>query len=319
MSQFQYNMTNEDINILGQNLILKPIDKSSLPIIYADEDLFATEINNVPVCILKIKDGKWTPKQFVNLANTLERSIRQPIVFYFSNIDRRLVYRLKENNINFIVGNATIYIPELMIAYKEQPIYKSGRLVPYAQIILLNYLLKQTQSQMTYKEIQNLTEISYLNVSRGIRSLEVCHLCKLKRLEKTIVVQFNADKAALWSSAQAYLINPIVKISFCDEIKKTDFSIGGISALAEYGDINPEYVTTFVLDKDEYKLLMSKKQIIKDNPYDGKYRIEIWKYNPKQILNGSYVDFLSLFLTLKDNADPRIQKELNKMIEKLWL
>lgn len=45
-------------------------------------------------------------------------------------------------------------------------------------------------------------------------------------------------------------------------------------------------------------------------------RIEIWSYPPLSV-NG-VVDELSLYLTLKDDEDPRVEKELENMMNKIW-
>jgi hypothetical protein len=311
-------MNTEEIILLGQKLALNPIDKAALPILYADEDLFFTDIEKIPVCVLKVRDTKWTPKQFGNTAKTIGKIVNRPMVFFFNNIDRKLAYRLKENSINFIVGDTTVYLPEFMMAYKKPSLQNSEKLVPIAQIILLSCLLKHIPAQATYKEIQSRLKITYLNVSRGIRSLEVCHLCEVTKMGKTVNVRFSADLSALWADAQPYLINPKIETFYCDRIEEADLPIGGITALSEYGDINPENVTTFVMNKDVYRSQIEEGQIKNKNPYEGKYKVEIWKYNPKLIVQGSFVDNFSLYLTLKDNVDPRIQKELDKMIKKLW-
>ena len=45
-------------------------------------------------------------------------------------------------------------------------------------------------------------------------------------------------------------------------------------------------------------------------------RIEIWKYPPIP-MEEEFVDKLSLYLTLKDDVDPRVEKELEIMINKM--
>jgi hypothetical protein len=55
------------------------------------------------------------------------------------------------------------------------------------------------------------------------------------------------------------------------------------------------------------------------NKIEGIYKIEIWKY-PTSIPylgNGGFVDKLSLFLSMKNDPDSRIEKELEIMIEEM--
>ncbi|ROT02923.1 hypothetical protein EEL42_13055 [Muribaculaceae bacterium Isolate-100 (HZI)] len=49
--------------------------------------------------------------------------------------------------------------------------------------------------------------------------------------------------------------------------------------------------------------------------FEDTQRIEIWKYPPSG--TSGYVDKLSLFLTLKDDNDPRVEKEIAIMMNKI--
>lgn len=311
-------MLENTIIILGEKIRLYPMDKSSLPILYADEQLFFADIEGIPVCVFEVNSIKWTPKQFAVAAKTIGNSCARPVIYYFNHIDRKLAYRLKEKSLNFIVGSSTAYLPELMMAYKEKSVVLRDKTVPSGQIILFNYLLTHINSQSTYDEIVHQSGMNYLNVSRGIRSLENCHLCRTLKKGKGVIVEFNTDRSSLWTDAQPYLFNPVIQSFYCDRVEDTRLLMGGITALSEYSDINPDSIITLSVGKNTYKSLTDNKVINNENPYDGETRIEIWKYDPDLISRTNVVDPFSLFLTLKDHADPRIQKELNNMIEQIW-
>lgn len=53
------------------------------------------------------------------------------------------------------------------------------------------------------------------------------------------------------------------------------------------------------------------------NPTEGNCCIEIWQY-PSIPINEHFVDMLSLAISLQDDHDPRVEKEVELMIEKLW-
>lgn len=311
-------MLENTIIILGEKIRLYPMDKSSLPILYADEQLFFADIEKIPVCVFKVNNIKWTPKQFSVAAKTIARNCERPVIYYFNNIDRKLAYRLREKGINFIVGSSTVYLPELMMSYKEKSVVVRDKIVPSGQVILFNYLLAHINNQSAYNEIVRQSGMNYLNVSRGIRALENCNLCNTQKKGKEVMVEFSADRSSLWEDAQPYLINPIIKSFYCDNVEDAKFLTGGISALSEYSDINPDSIMTLSIGKNTYKSLTDKKVMNNENPYEGETRIEVWKYDPELISRTSLVDPFSLYLTLKDDADPRIQKELNNMIEKIW-
>ena len=64
---------------------------------------------------------------------------------------------------------------------------------------------------------------------------------------------------------------------------------------------------------------MFPKSSIPCNDIEGRYTIEIWKYPtcmPHQP-NTKIVDKLSLYLSMKDDPDARIEKELEELIENM--
>lgn len=92
-----------------------------------------------------------------------------------------------------------------------------------------------------------------------------------------------------------------------------ELSISGINALANYTHLNPsKYGSVAVWDR------YFKKYINEYNKIEGQYAIEIWRCPTSNPFNQEkYVDKLSLYLSLRDNPDPRVEKELEFMIEEL--
>lgn len=83
----------------------------------------------------------------------------------------------------------------------------------------------------------------------------------------------------------------------------------GINALSEYTMINRE-------DRDMYaftKMDIRNSEIKTDKKY-GTYRIEIWRYDPKLLTHSEVVDKLSLYLSLVNHEDERVQIELENLI-----
>ena len=45
--------------------------------------------------------------------------------------------------------------------------------------------------------------------------------------------------------------------------------------------------------------------------------LEMWSYPPKQLSDGELVDRLSLYLSLKDSQDERVEAALEELLEKI--
>lgn len=85
-----------------------------------------------------------------------------------------------------------------------------------------------------------------------------------------------------------------------------------MNALASYTMLNEESRQCWAVTKKELKILA----VATDKQF-GENEIQVWKYNPKMLSTEGVVDKLSLYLSLKDNEDERIQIELERLINEM--
>jgi len=77
-------------------------------------------------------------------------------------------------------------------------------------------------------------------------------------------------------------------------------------------------------DRGSFFALLKTKELINLNDYEGKYCLEVWKYNPEILVKRLHndmkvVDPLSLYLSFKENTDERIEMALEQIIKKyIW-
>ena len=108
------------------------------------------------------------------------------------------------------------------------------------------------------------------------------------------------------------LIDPIKSIEYTSDIFP-EGDVGGISALSHYSMLASEDVPTRVLTAEWVR--EHKSSIPELHSFEDTQRIEIWKYPP--LGTSGYVDKLSLYLTLKDDKDPRVEKEIEIMMNEI--
>ena len=107
------------------------------------------------------------------------------------------------------------------------------------------------------------------------------------------------------------LVSPIERLCYTDAILEEQ-QISGVNALASYTMLNEESRQCWAVTKKELKTLA----IVTDKQF-GENEIQVWKYNPKKLSTEGVVDKLSLYLSLKDNEDERIQIELERLINEM--
>jgi hypothetical protein len=138
---------------------------------------------------------------------------------------------------------------------------------------------------------------------------------------KRKVMRFQKAGKELWERALPLLVNPVEQKIYCDEfLSKASFPVCGINALAHYTRLNPDPERIIMMGMERFRELKASGALVRPNEFDGNVVIEAWKYPPvaKMGETPQWVDKLSLALSLHDDDDPRVEKEVELMIEKLW-
>ena len=93
----------------------------------------------------------------------------------------------------------------------------------------------------------------------------------------------------------------------------------GINALAKHSHLNPDSENWVAITAKEFRKLKSEEAFVNLNPFDGQVIVEVWKYPPiKQIeASENCVDKLSLALSLANDDDPRVEQEVEYLIENM--
>lgn len=321
---------------LGINAIVKPIlnkDLGNLPM-YINQayNLYDAILFNKNIVLIEQKNEAnfsvlQTEKQLQLIRNTFNKTV----VLVLENLQSYNRKRLIEKRINFIVADKQLFLPELLINLSENysaPKAKSKKLMPSSQFILLYYLLnKKNIWQMeahSFKEIASKLNYTPMAVSYAINELKEHELITIHG-EKEKHIKFHLETNALWDKAlkQNILESPVLKTMFVDELpSNVKFLKSNCAALPQYANINPSSQPFFAIEKSLFYSLQKNRNLVNANAIEGKYAIEIWKYNPELLFNGTLenntvVDPLSLYLSLKDSTDERIEMALEQLIEKM--
>jgi hypothetical protein len=222
-----------------------------------------------------------------------------------------------EKNVFFVVSDKYAFLPGLVMDSRDGRRTATELTAP-AQYVLLYHLQAKNLEGRSSKELAEIMPYKYLTLTLALQVLQDLELC-------TLVVDANKEKRlhfelrgkALWEKALPLLKSPLKKSFYCDNIKEeTSYMQGGISALAHYSMLVPDALKTLVaVERTEAAKQENFERI---NSWDGAYKIEVWKY-PPIIADEGFVDRLSLALTLRNNEDPRVHKEVERIIEETWL
>lgn len=239
--------------------------------------------------------------------------------------------RLIQDRINFIVPGKQMFLPALMVNLTEEADTRNysktkDTLLPSAQFILFYHILHKTKypqaqvEDLPFKNLAKLLHYTPMAISYAVENMVLHGLCEVEGTREKFI-RFTAERSELWEMAANYLIDPVLKTVYADAMPPSIiYRRTGIDALAEYGDITPEGTAHYALGKQTY-FAMEKTGALKNvNSEEGNIKIDVWKYEPEPLAFGisheGNVDPLSLYLTLKDVEDERINMALEQLIEK---
>jgi hypothetical protein len=311
-----------EVKVAGKALALFPMKKEELKGIPIDTKLrfqfYRAIFNEIIFCLLETKkEENHASVDCLRLAERLNNILNLPVVFLFRNLQFVERNRLIDRGVYFIVSDKFAFLPFLIINYKETFRKKAEELSSVAQYILLYHLQIDDMNGRSMADMEPKLPYTYVTISRAFKNLEELQLCKIELDENRVKrIYFEGTKKEVWEHSLPYLKDPVKKKLYFDYIATdSTFTEGGITALAHYTSLNPDETKTYVMDAKGYKDLQQNSIFVNQNDIEGNICIEIWNYPP---LRQDYADPLSLYLTLRDDRDPRTEKELEIMINKLW-
>jgi len=256
------------------------------------------------------------PSNYAKHEKIVKRTCQCPVIFVFDKIQSYNKARIISLGINFIVLGSQIYMPELFIILSNKgSVAKhnnpSNSLTPTAQEILLLYFYGNA-NKFSYKHIQDALAMPYPTVCRAIEQLEALGICKVLGLRNKVVC-FEENKRNLLEKALPIMKSPVKRVIYSAQYPQNAHK-ARITALSEYTMISPDEYEYAAISYEDYKKLES----FSDEDDNLPVHIEVWNYNPDLFAKNGIVDKISLYLSLKDIYNERIQYELKQMIQQLW-
>lgn len=290
-------------------------------------DLFSGHLSSQKVLWAVIKSPESpTPDQLTKQSRAIQDVAGNvPIVFVFDGLDTWQRKRLIEKKIGFVEPFRQMYIPQLFMQIKEgshQPVEKivaaQHQLKPPAQLLLLYHLQVKSLEGLPFQEIAQILQYSPMSITRSIQDLHSLGLLKVEgSKEKSLL--FGQQGRELWEQALPYLASPVRETWYSDETFNINhLQYGGETALSHYSLLADAQQKCYVAGKEIFRF--SKSNLDGLHKKFGNNMLQVWHYDPAVLSKGKAVDRLSLYLTMKDHEDERIQASLRQIMhETSWL
>jgi len=313
----------DSINILGTIVPLTLIEKKEtkgLTIgIIVKFYLYRGTFQNVEYIFYQSKsEREYSPSVYAYNSNKITEVFNKPVILITNKRDYNNRMRLYEQGVYFVADSKYVYLPNLVVnTLGRTPKRKRvKKLSPKAQFLLLYWLQeKSLESDVSIATFADKWNFSYISISRALAEFEQYGICdSTKGTDNRKTYHFTKDRKSVWEDNQELMRNPVSRTVYTNEPIPKGFRVTGISALSHYSWLNPEDVDTVAVLDSDFRKSEWRDQT---NEIEGKYRIEIWYYEPAMFEGSRYVDKLSLVLSLRDNPDARVEGEVERVLNEM--
>lgn len=240
------------------------------------------------------------------------------VVLVLKKISSRQKVLLLKEHISFIVDNKQIYLPFLGTYLQERCDSEKKqyeKLLPSAQLLLLNFIYNGTKDLTTSKAAKQLC-LTPTSLSRASNQLEDFDLINTSKNGVNKMLHSDKQPKELFNATIDILESPVKRTIYVSkELIDNNLLKCGLSALSRYSMISDSNVECYATDSISNIEKQSTNYLYDPN---SQVEIQLWRYDPKKLSNSDVVDELSLALAYKDNGDERIQEAVEEMLKKVW-
>ena len=229
--------------------------------------------------------------------------------------------RLVERQIPFVVPGRQLYWPELGLAIRARKARGTpdpvARISPATQAVLIFMLTGGISAPSTPKTLAEKLGYTTMTMSRALDEIEANGLGRVFRKGRERFLDFVDKRRELWQLALPYLRSPVRKTvrMMEKELPLGKRILGGELALASLTMLIPPKEPVYALGGKIWKTLADQRLLIPVED-EGTCRIQVWKYDPALFARDGRVDCFSLYLSLQEELDERVQAALADMMEK---
>jgi DNA-binding MarR family transcriptional regulator len=190
---------------------------------------------------------------------------------------------------------------------------------PSTQVVVLYYLFHNDKLDFTPKKLARELGYSTMTMSRALDELEDTGLGTIVMEGRKRVLRFDKDKKKVWEIALERLRSPVKKILWVKYLLNEPLGMkAGLSALAHYSNLAEPPSPVLALEGKQWKRIKTNDNaMILDIAEPSASELEIWSYSPSLFAKMGVVDRFSLFLSMKEDNDERVQSALEEMMEQV--
>jgi hypothetical protein len=191
---------------------------------------------------------------------------------------------------------------------------------PSTQALVIHVLLHGTTKRIfTPAEMAGRLGYSPMTMTRAFDELESVDFGDIFLEGRERCARFAESAKDTWAKAQPFLRSPVKKRLYIEPLNANPLGFrAGLTALADYTMLAEPVNPVIALSGEDWKSLQQGQRIKEfPSPEPGALELEVWSYASSLFAKGEVVDRLSLYLSLKESQDERIEAALEEMMKGL--
>jgi hypothetical protein len=285
---------------------------------------FRAKLFGREMCLMMVRQGKHpTPAELEKHASLLKNLLGREVVFVLDVLPSFDRSRLLKRSIPFIVPHRQMFLPggtiDLREVHGKPRQEKSAEVFAMpTQLMFLHQLQKRAGEDVPFALYEWATALGYsrMTISRAHKELLEAGLVNAAQSGKTVTVRFAGQRRDLWERASPKLRSPVQHEGYfrVKDVALPPMLEAGLTALAHYSDLADGRQRTLAT----WRMVPPSPNVVEPVPYrdTGTVLIQRWGYPPALLTEDERtVDRLSLFLSLRESADERIQSALAQLME----
>ena len=278
----------------------------------------AARVLGAPALFLVDRDvNRTTPAAIRKHIFEVQKRWDGEVIYVADGIDSARRKQLIDQKVPFVVPANQIFLPMLGVDLREH--FRSfrraaERLSPAAQAVFLRFLQTPDEGALSPLEAAASLGYSTMSMSRAFHELEGAGLARISRAGRRRLMELAGAPPELWKKALPMLRSPVAE-RFPTPRDLLDGPAAGLTALASYTSIGEPRTPVIAVSAPTWRAIRNK---FADEQFGGPdaaiVEVETWIYAPAAVRDGPLVDRLSLFLSLRDTTDERVEAALAELL-----
>ena len=312
--------------VLGEGAVyLRPSPQAAeLPYFVQDAyDIMTGDFHGHQITLACLKHAKPMPVEQIELGTQrIRQAFQTPLILAMPTLSPGERKQLIQRDIAFVVPGKQLFAPRLGMILSEQfgaPTLQrqAQHLSPSTQALLIWFLLHHPLDEI-WHPFEDAAAMGYaaMTATRAIRELVGFELLDLLQQGRSKYLQLKASRRELWDQAKPYLRTPVQKTLWTfdsDILNLPGTMVAGEDALARLTMLNEPRQRAVAIASSAVAQARLRGVVFEPGEVADRVAVQVWRYVPAMQGKTNVVDSLSLWLSLQNSADDRIQMALDEL------